>query len=787
MNEVDIIKCSEEEKYFYNRIISQTLKETSYKNVYPQHIFIESTGRQRKIDFAIITNNTKIAIELDGYTYHAREKVGRDKFDDDLQRQNELILDNWKVIRFSWDQVQKNPETCKDYLRRLIVSDPELHPSLNCVIFEPHILQIEALNLLQESREKGNKKGLIVMATGLGKTYLSAFDSNRFEGRVLFIVHNNSILEQARESFLKVAPQRLSGFFNGYEKQPEKNLLFANINTLGNDNYLAKFNNDEFDYIIIDEFHHSATQRYKKAIDYFRPKFLLGMTATPNRTDKKSILYLVDNNLVYQVTQLEAIERGFLTPFYYYALKDNVDYSNIRHNGYRYNLYDLNKALIIKKRDEEIIKKYKEMTNCAKAIAFCVTIDHAKRAAEHFNEAGIPSIAIHSGLSNEERINHISDFRQNKYKVVFVRDIFNEGIDFPDVEALLFMRPTESKIIFTQQLGRGLRLSNSKSAVKILDYIGNYVNADKIVEYLSSYGKTLTLNDLKMKPLFYFDNGCRVEFEQSSIDMLTALNINIPSEDSLLKAFFELCIKLRRTPTMPEIQSQCKYKIKNYLEKYITWNNFIERIRTLNSEIDTTNLQVTRELSLEKAEEYAELLDHDFAEFKEEIIQCLDAVNSVKDKFINIGHNLTQNESRDSLQGILEVIDNPIIRLKEITLILSLRFEKPDKILLGEPDIGEDKNKLLLESLEFDNKAISDYSELVAINLRSFCNSSLAYTFPRGFIRIIHLAQQYSFLIKQIDENECDVLSNLYMIAIQMLRLLVEAKSDIDKMLELSC
>ena len=210
------------------------------------------------------------------------------------------------------------------------------------------------------------------------------------------------------------------------------------------------------------------------------------MTATPNRTDRKPILKLVDNNLIYQITQREAIERGFLCPFCYYALKDNINYSNIRHNGFRYYLDDLNRLLIIKRRDQAIIKKYKSLIDGVKAIAFCVSIQHTIRASNHFNDEGIPSVAIHSGLTNEQRKKHIRNFREGKYQIAFVRDMFNEGIDFPEVGALLFLRPTESKIIFTQQLGRGLRIYPGKENVKVLDFIGNFINNEKIIDYLGT-------------------------------------------------------------------------------------------------------------------------------------------------------------------------------------------------------------------------------------------------------------------------------------------------------------
>ena len=445
---LDLSRASEPEQRLYYDVISPTIAPEADKFVLPQYVIHEDLGNTRRIDFAVVTVNTKLAIELDGYTYHAEGIVTREKFSDDLYRQNQLMIQGWKVLRFSWDDVLHKPERCRDTLRRAIVSDPDLHPGHQSKDINPHVIQQEALASLDATRRLGKTKGLVVMATGLGKTYLAAFDARRIGGRILFVVHSNSILEQARDAFLKIMPGRSVGLYNAYEKKPREDLVFANIASLRNPDNLKSFDPREFSYIVFDEFHHGATEHYRNAIAYFRPKFMLGMTATPERTDKQSILGLMDDNLLYHMTQTEAIDRGFLVPFKYYALSDNVDYSNIRHNGFRYDVSDLNKTLIIEHRDHAIIDKYRTITGEKKAIAFCVSIEHAVRSAEHFRQEGIPSVAIHSKMSAETRRSIILEFREGLYRVIFVRDLFNEGIDFPEVEALLFIRPTESKNYF---------------------------------------------------------------------------------------------------------------------------------------------------------------------------------------------------------------------------------------------------------------------------------------------------------------------------------------------------
>lgn len=758
---INLTNSSEPEKYLYFEIILPTISEESSKYVYPQFKLKDDFGRERRIDFAIITDNSKVAIELDGYTYHAKGKISPEKFSDDLQRQNELILSGWKVIRFSWDQLNQTPEKCKDTLRRAIISDIALHPYLHTQSINPHQIQKEALIRLENSRKAGAKKGLVVMATGLGKTFLSAFDAKKVGGRILFIVHNNSILEQAREAFLKIMPEKTMGFFNSIEKICDKDIVFANISSLRIRKYLEKFNSNEFDYIIIDEVHHGATSHYKEVIKHFQPKFMLGMTATPNRTDNQSIISILDNNLIYEITQNEAIQRGFLVPFYYYALKDNIDYSNIRHNGYRYYMEDLNKALIIKRRDNTIIEKYKEMTRCGKAIAFCVSIEHAERAAEHFNESNIPSVAIHSRIDSQKRQELIRGFRENKYKVVFVRDIFNEGIDFPDVEVLIFMRPTESKIIFTQQLGRGLRLNAAKSAVQVLDFIGNYINADKIIEYLSAYGNTFEVDDLRHKPIFYYDNGCRVTFERAAIDVITILKANVPSDSELVEHFFSVYKKLGRCPTIADIQRDDKYKMKHYLERYGNWQAFLDRILVLDNTIDLKSLELSTKLDNTEIEEYANLLEQNESQFINLLQQLAQVMEGLENDFVSLSYKLYKNKTKKIYEKLNDFSDKAKMAeglLKEIILILGFRFESPN---------------IVTKKPQFESKYnINDIVADVIKNLTSILEKKEIYLFARHFGSKLSIIKQLLETIQKYIStdlgNDLILLNEIYFQSLQI-------------------
>lgn len=438
-----------------------------------------------------------------------------------------------KAISISKNILKANPINVKYFLRRQFIADEEL---FNLYLKRgkeilPHEAQEKALFNLQKTREDGFNRALAILATGLGKTILSALDVKLIKAkRVLFIVHINEILKQTKDSFEKVIPNMKDdmGFYTGKQKDKNKNILFASIQTIGRDKHIQNFPKDYFDYIIIDETHHTAAPTYKKIFDYFTPKFFLGLTATPDRMDRKDILGFYNNNVVFEMGQGDAIEQGYLAPFNYIGLKDNIDYSDIYFNGFKYDTKDLNKHLLIDERDQAVIKKFKELAGDRKTIAFCASIEHADRCVKKFKEAGINSISVHSqsenieGHESEGKDALIKHFRQGKCQVAFVVDMFNEGVDIPDVSCLLFLRPTESKTIFIQHMGRGLRVSPKKENTLILDFIGNYKTANVILESLNIKNGLRGLKKIKKdgKDLYIYNtNGCEVIFDSEVVNI----------------------------------------------------------------------------------------------------------------------------------------------------------------------------------------------------------------------------------------------------------------------------
>lgn len=493
----------------------------------------DGSGRNWRIDFIVKTNNRKYAIECDGFNYHAPGMVSRERFDELESKRNETARQGYILVSLSRDQIINDPEDAIYELRRTFNADEELYSLFlrwNKENISPHDVQQKALDALNESREKGHKKGLVVLATGLGKTFLSILDIKATKAkRVLFIVHVEHILKQTQNSFEKVMPERSEemGFFTGKEKTYKgKNIIFSTIQTISKEKNFSQFDKDFFDYIVIDESHHTAAQSYKKITDYFEPDYFLGLTATPKRLDRKNILDFYDNNLVFEMGQSEAIEQGYLASLNYKGFKDNVDYSNIYYNGFRYDIGDLNKNLMIEKRDQAIISKFKELASGKKTIGFCVSIDHAEWCAEKFRKEGIDAIAIHSKIENrnsEDAYQSASEiieaFENGKHRVVFVVDMLNEGIDIPDVECLLMLRPTESNTILTQQIGRGLRISPNKDEVLVLDFIGNYQTAPTILTGLGIKKVTDLIYDKEKGIYYYENNGRSVEFQSEVVDI----------------------------------------------------------------------------------------------------------------------------------------------------------------------------------------------------------------------------------------------------------------------------
>ena len=519
-------------------------------------------------------------------------------------------------------------------------------------MFEPRGAQIEALYELKKTRLDGNDKALVVAATGIGKTYLAAFDSREFN-RVLFVAHREEILKQAYESFANVRTDKWlyvikdeeklvadkeeileykvnnkttqayeynMGFFKNSTKETKKDIIFASVQSLGKEKYLNEryFDKDYFDYIVVDEFHHAVSKNYQNIINYFNPKFMLGLTATPDRLDNKDVFSICDYNTVYEATLKTAIDKGWLVPFRYYGIYDeSVNYDKVEYKNGKYNEKELEKALSINNRAELILKHYKKYKS-TRALGFCTSKSHAEFMAKYFNENGVPSCAVYSsneGEYNEERSIALKKLRDEDINVIFSVDMFNEGLDIKSIDMVMFLRPTESPTVFLQQLGRGLRKDKNKKYLNVLDFIGNFKKANLVPYLITGESKIRESNTTTIPSEEDYPEDCFIDFDFRLIDIFDRIKKATQKiEDKIVEEFFRIKEYLGHTPSRTDmftymdedlyinIKKKSKLNIfRDYISFLVKINEYEDTLKdTLGHEfikfIETTSMSKTYKL-----------------------------------------------------------------------------------------------------------------------------------------------------------------------------------------------
>ena len=354
----------------------------------------------------------------------------------------------------------------------------------------PYWYQQKILEEIEAERKlRSNYKNLIVAATGTGKTVIAAFDYKRFckqnpgqANKLLFIAHREEILSQSISCFRGILEDANFGdlFVGSHRPTSQVSHLFMSIQTFNSQDWTTKTSPDFYDYIIIDEFHHAAASSYQKLLNYYSPKIWLGLTATPERMDGKNVADYFNHRITSEIRLPEAIERKLLCPFHYFGVSDGTDLSTLTWSRGGYDVKDLNNIYVLdqikaRKRASLVIqavRKYTADINLVHGVGFCVSIEHAKFMNKIFNDEGIPSICLTGGSSDEERNSARTKLTSGEIKFIFVVDLYNEGVDIPEIDTILFLRPTESLTIFLQQLGRGLRLAEDKECLTVLDFIG---------------------------------------------------------------------------------------------------------------------------------------------------------------------------------------------------------------------------------------------------------------------------------------------------------------------------
>lgn len=563
----------------------------------------------------------------------------------------------------------------------------------------PFSYQQEILDKLSAERQIRNHfKNLVVAATGTGKTVISAFDYKRFKqenshARLLFVAHRKEILKQSIKCFRGVLHDANFGelFFGGTTPNSLDN-LFISIETFNSQELDKKTSSDFYDFIIIDEFHHAAAPTYQRLLEYYKPKILLGLTATPERMDGKNVLSYFDNRIAAEIRLPEAIDRKLLCPFHYFGITDEVDLQSVKWSRGGYdktalsNVYtgnDLRVILIL-----EQLKKYIADMEKVKGLGFCVSKEHAEYMAQRFNKSNIPSIALTADSDKNERDSAQAKIAAGDLKFIFTVDLYNEGVDIPSINTVMFLRPTESLTVFLQQLGRGLRLCDGKDCLTVLDFIGQ---AHAKYNFESKFAALLGNTKRKVKdeiergfPLL--PKGCYIQLEKMAEQyILDNIRQTVGTKKAIISKIASYYEEKRICPSI--------YEFLNYfnLELDAIYSTKESYARLCVEAKARENFSEEMETVITKALSRLSFMDsHRFIEF---IIDYLPKINDytindfseVQKKMWQMLHFTIWQKSyekcgfKDLLEGFRKIANAPTM-MNEIIDLLMYKYEKIDFI-----------------------------------------------------------------------------------------------------------
>ncbi len=459
-------------------LFSETFGAEKAGYLYTQYHFYDIYQNDRFADFYIENGSQKIAVEIDDEASHNPKLVSQNKFYDDLLKQNSMIHLGWDVFRWAVRQMQIQPDTVKDELRVFLgntpifreVSDylpPQKGKAIDGSSLELKEHQKQALEALRKMRDNHETIALLYHATGTGKTVSAVFDAISVEKRTLFIAHTHELVEQAYETFRRLWKGVSVGKYVDTVKQSDAYVVCGSVQSVALN--LEQFKENDFGYIIIDEAHHASADTYRKVLAYFKPEFTLGLTATPERADILDIF----KNTAHKLDIQTAVEIGELVPVRCIRIHTNIDLAKVRFNSVQYNIRDLESKIFVPERNQLIVDTFMEYVSTRRTVIFCASVKHAEQIAEMIRDRGINAAAVSGIMKASERKEFLAKIQKGEIKALCACDLLNEGWDCSETEVLFMARPTMSKVLYTQQLGRGMRLSEGKESLLVFDFVDN--------------------------------------------------------------------------------------------------------------------------------------------------------------------------------------------------------------------------------------------------------------------------------------------------------------------------
>lgn len=463
-------------------LFSETFGAEKAGYLYSQYPFFDIYQNSRYADFLLENGGRKVAIEIDDETSHNKSLVSSNKFYDDLLKQNSMIYLGWDVYRWAVRQMQIQPEAVKDELRVFLGSQPRFREiedylptqrgkTLDGAHLELKQHQQEALDALQAMRDRHETIALLYHATGTGKTVTAVMDAKRCGGRTLFLAHTQELVNQAADTFGTLWPEVTVGRYMEAIKEPDAHVVCGSVQSVAL--HLEDFREDAFSYLIVDEAHHAAADTYQKILAYFHPAFTLGLTATPERTDDNRAILDIFKNTAHKLDIRTAVEIGELVPIRCIRIHTNIDLTRVRFNSVQYNIRDLESKIYVPERNRLIVDTWLQYVRDKRTVVFCASVRHAEQIAELFRQAGVPAAAVSGGMKPAERREFQDRFVRREILVLCACDLLNEGWDCPEIEVLFMARPTMSRVLYTQQLGRGMRLFPGKESLMVFDFVDN--------------------------------------------------------------------------------------------------------------------------------------------------------------------------------------------------------------------------------------------------------------------------------------------------------------------------